>query len=275
MIRKIAHTLVASAFIVDGVQTLRNPKEHAGEAKAVIGPVRSVLPPQYAKAIPTDGPTQARILGGTKVAASALVATNKAPRLGALVLAAIQIPTTLNRNAFWSESDKNKKQQKQTGFLTDATLLGGLLVTSMDTQGKPSVAWRVKKAMPGKSEQEKMLANAQDRSKELAETAQAQASDFFGTAKEKVAEVAQTVSEYVDDNKDDWKESALDFRDQATEKASELRDQAADFGSQASAYAQEQGKAARERAQEAQKQGRKELKKARKEAKKAAKKYNF
>ena len=261
MIRKLAHTLLASAFAVDAVQMLQKPEKYTAEAKALTGGLRSALPAQYAKSIPADDVTNVRIMAGTKAAASLFVATNKAPRLGALTLAALQLPTTASRRAFWKENNKDKKQAKQLGLATDLTLLGALLATTMDTQGKPGVAWRVQKAMPGKSEQEKMLENAQQQSKEFAASAQEQASDFFGTAREKVAEWADNVSEFVDDNKDDWKETALD-----------LRDQAVDYGQQAASFAQEQGKKASKQAKKTQKQARKDLKKAQK---KADKKFNF
>lgn len=239
MIRKLAHTLLASTFAVDAIQMLQKPEKHTNEAKVLANGLRSALPAQYAKIVPSNDVTNVRIMAGTKAAASLLVATNKAPRVGALTLAALQLPTTACRRAFWKENNQDKKQAKQLGLATDLTLLGALLATSMDTQGKPSVAWRVKKAMPGKSEQEKMLQNAQQ-----------QASESFDTARDKVTEWVDNVSEYVDDNKDDWKETALDLREQAIET----------------------GKKASEQAKKATEHARKDLQKAQK---KADKSFNF
>ena len=257
MIRKLAHTLLASAFAVDAVQMLQKPEKYTGEAKATAGALRTALPANMAKSVPADDVTNVRIMAGTKAVASLLVATNKAPRVGAFTLAALQIPTTATRRAFWNESNKDKKQTKQLGLVTDLTLLGALMATTLDTQGKPSVAWRVKKAMPGKSEQEKMLENAQQQSKEFAASAQSQASDFFGTAKEKVSELVDNVSDYVDDNKDDWAETAEN-----------LRDQAVDFGHQAVDFAQDKGQDLKKNTKKARKQARKDLKKAKKKAEK-------
>lgn len=255
MIRTLARPLLASAFAVDGAQMLKDSKKYSEEAAAISSQLRAVLPPNITAYIPKDGETNARILGGVKVAASAALATGKAPRLAAAALAAVQVPTTLHRHAFWSANDKNEKENKKRGLLTDAALLGGLFITSADTAGKPGIAWRVQKAMPGKSEQEKMLANAQEQGKEFASNASDQAQNFFEKTKEVAGQVSEAVTDYVDEHSDEWKSTAEDLKDSALN----YRDQAVEF---ASDFSEKQGKDAKKAA-----------KQARKRAKKAAKKF--
>ncbi|KGM19138.1 MULTISPECIES: DoxX family protein [Corynebacterium] len=254
MIRTLARPLLASAFAVDGAQMVKDSKKYSEEAAAISGQLRAVLPPNISMYIPRDAETNARILGGAKVLASAALATGKAPRLAATTLAAIQVPTTLHRHAFWSAQNSSDKESKKRGLLTDAALLGGLFITSADTAGKPGLAWRVQKAMPGKSEQEKMIANAQDQGKQFAATASDQAQNLFEKTKDVAGQVSEAVSEYVDEHSDDWKSTANDLKDNALN----YRDQAVEFASDFSA---KQSKEAKKAAKKAQKKAKKSAKK--------------
>ena len=78
MIRTLARPLLASAFAVDGAQMLKDSTKYSEEAAAITGQLRSVLPPNISTYIPKDAETNARILGGVKVAAAAALATGKA-----------------------------------------------------------------------------------------------------------------------------------------------------------------------------------------------------
>ena len=95
MIRKIARPLLASAFVLDGVQMLKNTGEHTEEAKLIVGNARRVLPPNVAAVIPKDDATSVRLVAGSKIAGAALLGTGKAPRLGAGLLTLLQLPTSL------------------------------------------------------------------------------------------------------------------------------------------------------------------------------------
>ncbi|EUA42271.1 putative membrane protein [Mycobacterium xenopi 4042] len=47
---------------------------------------------------------------------------------------------------FWTEPDPQRKAEKRRDFLTDLSLLGGLIIASADTAGKPSLGWRGRQA---------------------------------------------------------------------------------------------------------------------------------
>lgn len=250
MIRTLARPLLASAFAVDGAQMLVNSGAYTGNAKVVVDTVRRVLPPNVAVAIPADPETNVRLAATAKIVASGMLATGTAPRLAAATLTAIQIPTTVARHAFWTAKDDLVRKDKQRGAVTDLALLGALFLTTADTAGKPGLAWRVQKALPGKSEQEQMVATAQEQAQEL-----------LTKAKTGANQASSAVTEYVDDHADDWKATAADLTDKVKEYASHATEVAQDYTAQASAVAQEYYT-------EAQKQ----TKKARKQAEKAAKK---
>lgn len=218
MLRTLARPLLASAFAIDGTQMLLNSADYSNDAKAITGNLAKVLPANAASFIPSSTESQVRLIGTTKVAASALLGTGKAPRLAAGVLVALQIPTAVARNAFWN-ADGADKQNKQRGFLTDVALLGGLAIATGDTAGKPGLKWRAQKAMPGKSEQQKMLENAKTQGSEFAQNAQEQAQGLFAKAKDVASQVSDSVTEYVDDHSGEWRETAEGLKDAAVKNS--------------------------------------------------------
>ena len=47
---------------------------------------------------------------------------------------------------FWEESDPTQKKNQQLHFFKNLATLGGLLLAAVDTEGKPGVAWRARRA---------------------------------------------------------------------------------------------------------------------------------
>ena len=114
----------------------------------------------------------------------------RCPRLSAGVLALLSVPTIVARHAFWETQDVEEKVARRQGFLTSVALLGGLVITSMDTGGKPGLGWRVRQALPSRAESESMVS---------------QAADWLGDASGRVVQ-------YVGDNREDWLEAAQRIR---------------------------------------------------------------
>ena len=75
-----------------------------------------------------------------------LLATGRFPRLASTMLAASLIPTTAIEHAFWEETDPSRKAQQRSLFLKNVGLLGGLLLATVDTEGKPGLVWRAQHA---------------------------------------------------------------------------------------------------------------------------------
>ena len=52
------------------------------------------------------------------------------------------MPGSLGGHTFWNESDPQRKADERRAFLTDISLIGGLIIAAVDTEGKPSLGWR-------------------------------------------------------------------------------------------------------------------------------------
>ena len=140
VIRALARPMLASMFVTGGLDTLRHPASKVPAAD----PVVSGLAPW----LPSGVSTQQVVLadGALKVAAGGLLALGRFPRLSALALAGSLVPTTVAGHAFWKESDPAKRKQQRVHFAKNVSMLGGLLLAAVDTEGKPSLAWRARRA---------------------------------------------------------------------------------------------------------------------------------
>jgi uncharacterized membrane protein YphA (DoxX/SURF4 family) len=163
LVRRIARPLLASSFIFGGIDTLRNPQSRVAGARPVVEKVAETADKQLPVQVPKDVEQWVKIDAGVKVGAGALFALGKFPRLSALLLAGSIVPTTLAGHRFW-EADGATKQQQLIHFLKNLGLLGGLLIAAVDTEGKPSVGYRARRAASkAASATEKNLAKAQKR----------------------------------------------------------------------------------------------------------------
>ena len=63
------------------------------------------------------------------------------------MLAASLVPTTAAGHRFWEETDPDHPGDQRLHFLKNVSMLGGLLIAAVDTEGKPGVAWRAKRAV--------------------------------------------------------------------------------------------------------------------------------
>jgi uncharacterized membrane protein YphA (DoxX/SURF4 family) len=167
LLRRLARPMLAAIFIQGGIAALKNPQDHVRAARPVLDAVTPVVESaanaaapavqKAAESAPIDLPRSAtsdwlddetlvKIDGGVKVVAGSLLALGKAPRLASTALAASLIPTTLAGHRFWEESDPQARATQQIEFFKNLGLLGGLLIAAADTEGKPSLAWRGRKA---------------------------------------------------------------------------------------------------------------------------------
>ncbi|WP_307831876.1 DoxX family protein [Prauserella cavernicola] len=142
----MARPLLASIFISGGINALRNAEGHAQAAAPLVdktvAPQADALPEQ----VPTDPVTLVKVDAAVKIAGGALLAFGKLPRVASLLLLGSLVPTTVAGHPFWDEKDPEQRQAQLIHFLKNAGLAGGLLLAAADTEGKPSVAWRAKKA---------------------------------------------------------------------------------------------------------------------------------
>ena len=102
--------------------------------------------------------TIVRINAGVQIAAAAALATGRAPRLSSAVLAASLLPTTIAGHAFWHEQDPAARTLQRLNFFKGISLVGGLLIAGVDTEGRPGVAWRARRAAKDVRREAKVLA---------------------------------------------------------------------------------------------------------------------
>ncbi|GAB3286102.1 DoxX family protein [Parasphingorhabdus pacifica] len=144
LIRRLARPLLAASFIYGGVQVLRDVPSHAKAAAPLVNRttecVRDWLPEQ----VPTDAETLVKLDGVVKVGAGTMLALGRFPRLCSLLLADSLVATTLATHAFWEIDDPQERAAQRIHFLKNASVLGGLLISGVDTKGKPSVGYRTK-----------------------------------------------------------------------------------------------------------------------------------
>lgn len=167
--RLIARPLLASIFVAGGVNALRNTDAHAEKAK----PITDKVVPLARRAapglpIPTDARTLVRLNAGAQLLAAAALATGRAPRISATVLAASLVPTTAAGHAFWAETDPQVKAQQRLQFVKNTSILGGLLLAGVDTDGRPGLAWRARRAATDVRRETRRLARDARREARLA-----------------------------------------------------------------------------------------------------------
>jgi uncharacterized membrane protein YphA (DoxX/SURF4 family) len=211
LIRRIARPLLSAVFIGQGIDSLLHPKPAAEAAAPAVDGLRS-LPDPVGSSIPSDPKTFAQINAAVQIGGGLLLAAGKAPRIASAALAFTVLPANLGAHMFWSESDPQLKAQKRKDFLTDLSLVGGLIIASADTAGKPSLGWRgrraaerisdrVSSALPGSDDAElgeKIVHGLQagaERSRELASTAAERGAPYAEAALERGRELASTAAE--------------------------------------------------------------------------------
>src|SRR3954451_484952 len=150
-LRLIARPMLASMFVVGGVDAVIHPSGKVPKAEKVTGEVPVIAEKITARIapglpVPTDPATWVRINGAVQVLAGLALATGRMPRLSALALAASLAPTTYAGHPFWEEKDPAARATQRTQFLKNVSMLGGLLLAGVDTEGKPGVAWRTRRA---------------------------------------------------------------------------------------------------------------------------------
>ena len=231
--------MLAAAFIGQGIDALRSPKPAADAARPALEGLQK-LPDPVGTRVPTDAETFAKANAAVQIGGGLLLATGKLPRFASAALAATVIPGNLGAHMFWSEVDPERKAQKRREFLADISLLGGLIIASADTAGKPSLGWRGRRAarkvsdavsstLPGSSSTllDGELADrlghglqvSVDRGRELALAAGERGAPLLEAARKRGAVLA---AELADVARDRGAELAETARDRAAQQGGEL-----------------------------------------------------
>jgi uncharacterized membrane protein YphA (DoxX/SURF4 family) len=167
--RMIARPMIAATFFVGAADALKNAPQLAGKASGItetVGPLVKRVAPNAP--FPEDPVTAVRVNAVIQLAAAGALASGKAPRLASATLAASLVPTTLAGHRFWEEKDPAQRKAQLLHFLKNTSTLGGLLLAAVDTEGKPGVAWRARRAAKDARREARHLAATAQREARLA-----------------------------------------------------------------------------------------------------------
>jgi uncharacterized membrane protein YphA (DoxX/SURF4 family) len=207
LVRRIARPLLSFSIIGGGLNALRDTRSRAEHAEPLIQASTQHLPPGVATRLPRNPETLVRINAAVQIGAGVLLALGRAPRLSSAALSASVIPSSLNNHAFWEEQDPNLRAAKRGEFLKDLGLVGGLMIAAVDTEGKPSIGWRGRRAARrayatvagGNSTMGEELSQgaqrAVDRGRDLAETAGESGRKLARTARQEAPHLAEAAKE--------------------------------------------------------------------------------
>jgi uncharacterized membrane protein YphA (DoxX/SURF4 family) len=185
---------LAGVFIYGGWDAMRHPNGKVKAAEPVVLPIAEKVP-----ILPQDAERLVQINGAVMVGAGTLMALGKFRRLAALALIGSIIPTTYAGHRFWEEDDEATRAQQRIHFLKNLGLLGGLILEVLDTEGSPSVRWKVahrsrKRDSNGGLEMAKHISGGIDAAQELLSQAAAVSgpaiSGGIGAAQELLSQAA-------------------------------------------------------------------------------------
>lgn len=142
IVRRLARPMLAAIFVSGGLEALRNPEPRAARAGGVATKIADALPVR----LPQDPVKLVQLDASVKIVGGLLLATGRVPRLAALALAGSLVPTTVGGHRFWEYDDPKERANQQVHFLKNLGLLGGLILAAVDTEGRPSAAYRTRSA---------------------------------------------------------------------------------------------------------------------------------
>lgn len=154
-VRIAARGMLASMFVVGGLDAVRHPQGRAEVASPVIKQLRGYVP-----ALPDDDVQLVRINGAVHLVAGTTLALGKFQRVSALALAATLVPTTAGGHRFWEHDDAGMKANQRVHFIKNVSMMGGLLFAAMDRKGKPSLGYRANRSAKAASKQAKSARKA-------------------------------------------------------------------------------------------------------------------
>lgn len=281
LIRRIARPMLAATFITRGVEALRSPKPAADAARPTLEGL-SKLPDPVGPNVPTNAETVAKVTAGVQIGAGLLLAAGRLPRISSAALAVSVVPGSLGAHAFWNETDPIRKAAERRALFTDVGLIGGLIIASVDTEGKPSLGWRgrraarkvserVSGALPSGTDSGSALIDSElvdrvgqglqsglqvgaERGRELAHVALERGSELADVARERGTELADVAVERGSEFADVARERAPQLAKKARKRGAKLaeitQDRSGEWAEVARERAPQLAKAARDRSTE-------------------------
>ena len=186
LVRRIARPLLAAPFVVEGVCTALHPEREIDVYPQAFDAADSAIAKSSAPGF-LDVRTIVRSTGAIAAGAGVLYATNRCPRAAAVTLLATTSVGWAGRKKVWELRGEELTQELRS-ILTDAGLLGGVLLAVVDTEGRPSLGYRAnklvergqKRAAAKQREIEKRAGALEKKAKGAVSTAQKQRAEQRG-----------------------------------------------------------------------------------------------
>ncbi len=250
LVRRIARPLLASTFVVMGIDVLRKPASRTEVATPLVEGSRAMLPAPAAALVPSDPENAVRVNALVQIGGGLMLATGKFPRVASSVLAATLLPTTVAGHPFWAEQDPQQRQVQQVQFLKNISILGGLMLAAVDTEAKPSLGWRgrraaanasaaISDALPSQSSTDSLTHSLGETAHQVGERASA----FADIAGERASALADVAGDHASDLADRIAAEAPELRRRARKSAEKALKHADRAAQTAVAKAEEQGAA--------------------------------
>jgi uncharacterized membrane protein YphA (DoxX/SURF4 family) len=251
LLRAVPRVMLASYFVSSGIKAIRDPESLVPAAEPladrVVPLVKEYAPEQVASYVPENTVTLVRVFGVAQVLGGTALATGKGRRLGALLLAGTLVPSTIAKHPFWKVQDPEERAQDRNHFLKNISLLGGVLIASADTEGKPSLAWRAQKGS------EKLAKETRKASKKLTKGSSNIAGEAGELAEAAVATGAALVSAVSESSRKLQKQAARQLKEAQTvaaTQAEEAQEVAAKVAKKVKREAKKQAKVVKKKAKE-------------------------
>lgn len=143
LVRRLARPLLAAPFIANGLDGLRHPGPRVEGARPIVARVSDLAGPL---GVPDDPELLVRANSAAMAGAGVLLATGKLPRVAGIVLAVTSSASIAANSAFWTEKDPDARRARRREFVARVGLVGGALLAAVDTEGRPGLAWRSRRA---------------------------------------------------------------------------------------------------------------------------------
>lgn len=159
-IRTLARWMLASWFVVTGLEAARKPAPHVEQAGPLARQIGKVANVKVDNAMLTNA---VKTQGFAMAGAAGMLATGIAPRVAAAALAALTAPTVIANAPVVRSLGKKKamspasvepsdeaadvrrdaRAESSSRFISALAMTGAALLAAFDREGKPSIAWRV------------------------------------------------------------------------------------------------------------------------------------
>lgn len=149
IIRFVGRTMLASYFIANGAKSIVSPEPLVADARPLIDKaiptIKGLVPAEYADKIPTDPKDLVRLNGAVQALGGLALFTGLGRRFGAGLIALSMLPhVTASKPLEGATAEEKKANRNNT--MRNVALLGGALIASQDTAGKPGLTWRAEDA---------------------------------------------------------------------------------------------------------------------------------